>query len=202
MHRPWPNTRVQRTRVARCARPGSPLTRHPLGGLRIAIVVALTLLLCGRTARACGCEYVPSDLPPSIDMFRNDSNVLVFVGVIESLESHVPASAMESVARTGVSLTPDLELALQVNFGTTATFWVDEYWSGVRIGKRVQVHTGGGCGIAWRVGDCYLVGAAWEEDEDGGWDTNACGLTTEFHKATSSMERLYLLEGPGIKPGE
>jgi hypothetical protein len=26
-----PNTRVQRTRVARCARPGSPLTRHPLG---------------------------------------------------------------------------------------------------------------------------------------------------------------------------
>jgi hypothetical protein len=27
-----PNTRVQRTRVARCARPGSPLTRHPLGG--------------------------------------------------------------------------------------------------------------------------------------------------------------------------
>jgi hypothetical protein len=33
-----PNTRVQRTRVARCARPGSPLTRHPLGagiGIRI-----------------------------------------------------------------------------------------------------------------------------------------------------------------------
>jgi hypothetical protein len=29
---PTPNTRVQRTRVARCARPGSPLTRHPLGG--------------------------------------------------------------------------------------------------------------------------------------------------------------------------
>jgi hypothetical protein len=27
-----PNPRVQRTRVARCARPGSPLTRHPLGG--------------------------------------------------------------------------------------------------------------------------------------------------------------------------
>jgi len=27
-----PNLRVQRTRVARCARPGSPLTRHPLGG--------------------------------------------------------------------------------------------------------------------------------------------------------------------------
>jgi hypothetical protein len=26
-----PNPRVQRTRVARCARPGSPLTRHPLG---------------------------------------------------------------------------------------------------------------------------------------------------------------------------
>jgi hypothetical protein len=26
-----PNTRVQRTRVARFARPGSPLTRHPLG---------------------------------------------------------------------------------------------------------------------------------------------------------------------------
>ena len=30
MDRP-PNTRVQRTRVARSARPGSPLTRHPLG---------------------------------------------------------------------------------------------------------------------------------------------------------------------------
>jgi hypothetical protein len=30
--RSWPpNPRVQRTRVARCARPGSPLTRHPLG---------------------------------------------------------------------------------------------------------------------------------------------------------------------------
>jgi hypothetical protein len=28
---PPPNPRVQRTRVARCARPGSPLTRHPLG---------------------------------------------------------------------------------------------------------------------------------------------------------------------------
>lgn len=27
-----PNPRVQRTRVARCARPGSPLTRYPLGG--------------------------------------------------------------------------------------------------------------------------------------------------------------------------
>jgi hypothetical protein len=27
-----PNTRVQRTRVARLARDGSPLTRHPLGG--------------------------------------------------------------------------------------------------------------------------------------------------------------------------
>ena len=26
-----PHMRVQRTRVARCARPGSPLTRHPLG---------------------------------------------------------------------------------------------------------------------------------------------------------------------------
>ena len=26
-----PNPRVQRTLVARCARPGSPLTRHPLG---------------------------------------------------------------------------------------------------------------------------------------------------------------------------
>jgi hypothetical protein len=26
-----PNPRVQRTRMARCARPGSPLTRHPLG---------------------------------------------------------------------------------------------------------------------------------------------------------------------------
>jgi hypothetical protein len=26
-----PNPRVQRTRVARCARPGSPLTRHPFG---------------------------------------------------------------------------------------------------------------------------------------------------------------------------
>ena len=30
-----PNPRVQRTRVARCARPGSPLTRHPLGGREI-----------------------------------------------------------------------------------------------------------------------------------------------------------------------
>jgi hypothetical protein len=29
-----PNPRVQRTRVARCARPGSPLTRHPLGGTK------------------------------------------------------------------------------------------------------------------------------------------------------------------------
>jgi hypothetical protein len=27
-----PNPRVQRTRVARCARPDSPLTRRPLGG--------------------------------------------------------------------------------------------------------------------------------------------------------------------------
>ena len=27
-----PNPRVQRTRVARCARPGSPLTRHPFCG--------------------------------------------------------------------------------------------------------------------------------------------------------------------------
>jgi hypothetical protein len=26
-----PNPRVQRTRVARCARPASPLTRHPSG---------------------------------------------------------------------------------------------------------------------------------------------------------------------------
>ena len=30
-----PNKRVQRTRVARCARPGSPLTRHPLGDAKI-----------------------------------------------------------------------------------------------------------------------------------------------------------------------
>ena len=37
-----PNTRVQRTRVARCARPGSPLTRHPLGG-RIILVAFVTL---------------------------------------------------------------------------------------------------------------------------------------------------------------
>lgn len=27
-----PNTPFQRTRVARCARPGSPPIRHPLGG--------------------------------------------------------------------------------------------------------------------------------------------------------------------------
>ena len=31
---PAPNPRVQRTRVARCARPGSPLTRHPLGNAK------------------------------------------------------------------------------------------------------------------------------------------------------------------------
>jgi hypothetical protein len=37
-HRPArPNPRVQRARVARCARPGSPLTRHPLGGTKAAV---------------------------------------------------------------------------------------------------------------------------------------------------------------------
>ena len=44
-----PNKRVQRTRVARCARPGSPLTRHPLGHGRAfsTIVVVAALLLTG-----------------------------------------------------------------------------------------------------------------------------------------------------------
>lgn len=32
-----PNRRLQRTRVARCARPGSPLTRHPLGGTKAVV---------------------------------------------------------------------------------------------------------------------------------------------------------------------
>src|SRR5262245_26455853 len=41
---PPPNTRVQRTRVARCARPGSPLTRHPLGGRGLIAVVGALLL--------------------------------------------------------------------------------------------------------------------------------------------------------------
>ena len=36
-----PNTRVQRTRVARCARPGSPLTRHPLGSLGAAFLLCV-----------------------------------------------------------------------------------------------------------------------------------------------------------------
>jgi hypothetical protein len=46
-----PNTRVQRTRVARCARPGSPLTRHPLGGVRRFVVfmaVAVGMSSCRR----------------------------------------------------------------------------------------------------------------------------------------------------------
>jgi len=36
-----PNPRVQRTRVARCARPGLPLTRHPLGVRMIILACAL-----------------------------------------------------------------------------------------------------------------------------------------------------------------
>src|SRR5215510_568218 len=44
-----PNTRVQRTRVARFARPGSPLTRHPLGALKrqSALGIAALLLAAG-----------------------------------------------------------------------------------------------------------------------------------------------------------
>ena len=44
MSRP-PNPRVQRTRVARCARPGSPLTRHPLGGRKALIVGATAIVI-------------------------------------------------------------------------------------------------------------------------------------------------------------
>ena len=40
-----PNPRVQRTRVARCARPGSPLTRHPLGGRKALIVGATAIVI-------------------------------------------------------------------------------------------------------------------------------------------------------------
>jgi hypothetical protein len=39
------NPRVQRTRVARCARPGSPLTRRPLGG-RGSSLAALLGVIC------------------------------------------------------------------------------------------------------------------------------------------------------------
>jgi len=53
-----PNTRVQRTRVARCARPGSPLTRHPLGrqksrcGLAAFAFVAVLASRCSSSASA------------------------------------------------------------------------------------------------------------------------------------------------------
>ena len=38
-----PNPRVQRTRVARSARPASPLTRHPLGRREVALLVLCAL---------------------------------------------------------------------------------------------------------------------------------------------------------------
>ena len=47
-----PNTRVQRTRVARCARPGSPLTRHPLGRRSVLVVLAALLGTVASTARS------------------------------------------------------------------------------------------------------------------------------------------------------
>ena len=50
-----PNPRVQRTRVARCARPGSPLTRHPLGPAWNTFAVAA--ILC--TILSVGCSFVP-----------------------------------------------------------------------------------------------------------------------------------------------
>jgi hypothetical protein len=56
-----PNTRVQRTRVARCARPGSPLTRHPLGGRiwRTAIAVVLVAAASG------ACHEAPTEPTPT-----------------------------------------------------------------------------------------------------------------------------------------
>ena len=47
-----PNPRVQRTRVARCARPGSPLTRHPLG--RRISLSALGILCLVATGKVVG----------------------------------------------------------------------------------------------------------------------------------------------------
>jgi hypothetical protein len=61
-----PNTRVQRTRVARCARPGSPLTRHPLGGFMRRLWLVIGVL---STFPACetfnGNKYIAILPPPS-----------------------------------------------------------------------------------------------------------------------------------------
>ena len=61
-----PNTRVQRTRVARCARPGSPLTRHPLGRpLPPALLTRLSsasLIIAGVLLTIAGCAS--TDLGP------------------------------------------------------------------------------------------------------------------------------------------
>jgi hypothetical protein len=66
---PPPNMRMQRTGVARCARPGSPRTRRPLGGHTSSLWLVAALALAMRSSSA-SAQYCESVVLPYCDPLR------------------------------------------------------------------------------------------------------------------------------------
>jgi hypothetical protein len=83
-----PNTRVQRTRAARFARIGLPLTRHPLGRVGIAWVVAALAAVLSASPASVELSVTPLAAKPTVVVVevRNPSDHAVSLDVIPSLE--------------------------------------------------------------------------------------------------------------------